>query len=50
MESADGAKDEELARRKATTDKKYNAAVDEMELLAAQFNVEVQAYKAAQAD
>ena len=50
MESADGANDEELARRKATTDKKYNAAVDEMELLAALFNVEVQAYKAAQAD
>jgi hypothetical protein len=50
IESADGANDEELARRKVTTDKKYNAAVDEMELLAAQFNEEVRAYKAAQAD
>jgi len=49
-ESSDGTSDEELARRKATTDKKYNAAVDEMEILAAQFNEEVRAYKAAQAD
>jgi len=50
IESADGANDEELARRTATTDKKYNAAVDEMELLAARFNEEVRAYKAAQAN
>jgi len=50
LASADGIGDEELARRKATTDQKYNAAVDEMELLAARFNEEVRAYKAAQDD
>ena len=50
MESSDSASDKELARRKVTTDKKYNAAVDEMELIAAQFNEEVRAYKEAQAN
>jgi len=33
-------------QREDLLNKKYNAAVDEMERLAAQFNVEVQAYKA----
>ena len=33
-------------QREDMLNKKYNAAVDEMERLAAQFNVEVQAYKA----
>lgn len=32
--------------REDMLNKKYNAAVDEMERLAAQFNAEVQAYKA----
>ena len=32
--------------REDLLNKKYNAAVDEMERLAAQFNAEVQAYKA----
>jgi environmental stress-induced protein Ves len=38
--------EEERASRDATLTKKYNAAVEEMELLAAQFNEEVRAYKA----
>ena len=38
--------DEELASRDAALTKKYNAAVEEMELVAAQFNEEVRAYKA----
>ena len=38
--------DEERASRDAALTKKYNAAVEEMELLAAQFNEEVRAYKA----
>ncbi len=38
--------DEELARREAANTKKYNAAVEEMELTAARFNEEVRAYKA----
>ncbi len=33
-------------QREDLLNKKYNAAVDEMERVAAQFNVEVQAYKA----
>ena len=36
----------EEQQREDLLNKKYNAAVDEMERLAAQFNVEVQAYKA----
>jgi len=39
-----GSDDEQ--QREDLLNKKYNAAVDEMERLAAQFNVEVQAYKA----
>ena len=56
--------DEERAAREAMTDlkpedeqeredmlnKKYNAAVDEMERVAAQFNAEVQAYRAQSTD
>ena len=38
--------EEEVANRDAALTKKYNAAVQEMELLAAQFNEEVRAYKA----
>lgn len=38
------AEDEQL--REDMLNKKYNAAVDEMERVAAQFNAEVQAYKA----
>jgi hypothetical protein len=38
--------DEELARRKAAVTKKYNAAVEDMELIAAKFNEQVRAYKA----
>lgn len=38
--------DSELASRKAAIDKKYNAAVDDMELVAARFNEQVRAYKA----
>lgn len=37
--------EEELANRDAALTKKYNAAVQEMELLAARFNEEVRAYK-----
>ena len=37
---------EEEQQREDMLNKKYNAAVDEMERLAAQFNVEVQAYRA----
>jgi len=37
---------EEEQQREDMMNKKYNAAVDEMERLAAQFNAEVQAYKA----
>jgi hypothetical protein len=39
-----GADDEQ--RREDKLNKKYNAGVDDMERVAAQFNVEVQAYKA----
>ena len=39
-----GADDEQ--QREDMLNKKYNAAVDEMERVAAQFNVEVQAYRA----
>ena len=38
--------DDELARRDAAITKKYNAAVEEMEIHAARFNEEVRAYKA----
>ena len=38
--------DEELASREVAITKKYNAAVEEMELTAAKFNEEVRAYKA----
>ena len=38
--------DDELARRDAAITKKYNAAVEEMEIIAARFNEEVRAYKA----
>ena len=37
---------EDEQQREDMLNKKYNAAVDEMERTAAQFNVEVQAYKA----
>ena len=37
---------EDEQQRHDTMNKKYNAAVDEMERIAAQFNAEVQAYKA----
>ena len=37
---------EEEEERETVFNKKYNAAVDEMERTAAQFNAEVQAYKA----
>jgi len=37
---------EDEQQREEMVNKKYNAAVDEMERLAAQFNVEVQAYRA----
>lgn len=37
---------EDEEEREEVFNKKYNAAVDEMERLAAQFNAEVQAYKA----
>ena len=37
--------DEELASREAAMTKKYNAAVEEMELTAAKFNEEVRDYK-----
>ena len=37
---------EDEQQREEMLSKKYNAAVDEMERLAAQFNVEVQAYRA----
>ena len=37
---------EEEQRREDMMNQKYNAAVDEMERIAAQFNAEVQAYKA----
>jgi hypothetical protein len=38
--------DEELDSRKAAVDKKYNAAVDDMQLIAARFNEQVRDYKA----
>ncbi|MGH8167684.1 MAG: hypothetical protein ACREQ1_10615 [Woeseiaceae bacterium] len=38
-------KPEDEQQREDTLTKKYNAAVDEMEKVAARFNVEVQAYK-----
>lgn len=37
--------DDEVASREAAMTKKYNAAVEEMELTAARFNEEVRAYK-----
>lgn len=37
--------DDELASREAAITKKYNAAVEEMELTAARFNEQVRAYK-----
>lgn len=37
---------EDEQQREDAMNKKYNAAVDEMERVAAQFNVEVQAYRA----
>ncbi len=37
--------DDELASRESAMTKKYNAAVEEMELTAARFNEEVRAYK-----
>lgn len=37
---------EDEQRREDMINQKYNAAVDEMERVAAQFNAEVQAYKA----
>ncbi len=40
------ASDDEIARREAAMTKKYNAAVTEMELIAARFNEEVRPYKA----
>lgn len=43
MGAMDAAQEQE---REDMLNKKYNAAVDEMERLAAQFNSEVQAYKA----
>ena len=39
------ASENELASREAAITKKYNAAVEEMELTAAKFNDEVRAYK-----
>ena len=39
--------DEERANREAALTKKHNAAVDDMELVAARFNEAVRAYKAA---
>jgi hypothetical protein len=39
--------EEEKASRDEALTKKYNAAVEEMELVAAQFNEQVRAYKAA---
>ena len=42
-----GAADEETKRQRASTfDKKYNAAVEEMNLVAEQFNVQLRAYNA----
>ena len=38
--------EEEKTNRRAALNKKYNAAVEEMELVAAQFNEQVQAYRA----
>ena len=38
--------DDTKAQRKATFDKKYNAAVEEMNLVAEEFNVQLRAYKA----
>ena len=38
--------EEQLASRNAALTKKYNAAVQEMELVAAKFNEEVRAYRA----
>ena len=39
-------KPEDEQQREDAMNKKYNAAVDEMERIAAQFNAEVQAYRA----
>ena len=38
--------DEALAKREAAIIKKYNAAVEDMELIAAKYNEQVRAYKA----
>ena len=38
--------DETKRQRKLTFDKKYNAAVEEMNLVAEEFNIQVRAYKA----
>ena len=42
------ADEEDINNRKAASTKKYNASVDEEELLVARFNAAVQAYKAKQ--
>jgi len=46
--SSDGMTPEVEQERDDLVNKKYNAAVDEMERVAAQFNAEVQAYRAQQ--
>jgi len=46
ISTMDGLEPEEEQQREDMINKKYNAAVDEMERIAAQFNAEVQAYKA----
>ena len=46
LRSLDDLEPEEEQQREDMMNKKYNAAVDEMERIAAQFNAEVQAYKA----
>ena len=46
LRSLDDLEPEEEQQREDLMNKKYNAAVDEMERVAAQFNAEVQAYKA----
>ena len=42
--------DDELANRESAINKKYNAAVEDMELTAARFNEQVQAYNAQASD
>jgi division protein CdvB (Snf7/Vps24/ESCRT-III family) len=46
--SVDGITPEDEQERDDLVNKRYNAAVDEMERVAAQFNAEVQAYRAQQ--